>query len=377
MLEVDIEKRLEDFTLRVAFAVDREVLVLFGPSGAGKTMTLSCIAGLARPDRGLIRLDGRLLFESDGQHRYEVPLHKRRIGYVFQSYALFPHMTVAQNLSYGTRGQRDVRAHMEAMLTRLHLGGLADRYPHQLSGGQQQRVALGRALMIEPALLLLDEPFAALDGAVRESLQTDVASLQRELMLSVVYITHNLMDAFALGDRLAVIQAGQLQQVGPIQEVFYHPNSPTVAQITGVRNVLEGTVRSVSAEGTIIDWQGHSILARPAPLPPGEHVTFYIRPEDVKLLYPDRPLASSVQHNRFAGRVLRVTPAGTWVTVHLAVETGNYPADEGEVTLESHLPMRAYRDLGLDKGATVAFSLLRDGITILPRDPEAHRGAAR
>jgi molybdate transport system ATP-binding protein len=255
---------------------------------------------------------------------------------------------------------------MGAMLARLHLDGLADRFPHQLSGGQQQRVALGRALMIEPALLLLDEPFAALDGAVRESLQADVADLQRELGLSIGYITHNLMDAFALGDRLAVIQAGQLQQVGPIQEVFQHPNSRTVAEITGVRNLLEGIVRSASAEGLVIDWRGHTILAPPAPRAPGENVTFYVRPEDVKLLYPDRPLAPAVQHNRLTGRVLRVMPAGAWVTVRLGVTA--LSSFDTEVTLESHLPMRAYRALGLEVGATVALSLRRDGITLLPSE---------
>ncbi len=366
MLEVDIEKQLEDFALRVAFQVEREVLVLFGPSGAGKSVTFSCIAGLARPDKGLIRLDGRVLFESDGRHRREVPLHQRRIGYVFQNYALFPHMTVAQNLTYGKRGRRDARTRMQAMLARLHLDGLADRFPHQLSGGQQQRVALGRALMIEPALLLLDEPFAALDGAVRESLQADVADLQRELGLSIGYITHNLMDAFVLGDRLAVIQAGRLQQVGPIQEVFQHPNSRTVAEITGVRNLLEGNVRSASAEGLVIDWRGHTILAPPAPRTPGENVTFYVRPEDVKLLYPDRPLAPAVQHNRLTGQVLRVMPAGAWVTVRLGVTA--LSSSDTEVTLESHLPMRAYRDLGLEVGATVALSLRRDGITLLPSE---------
>lgn len=368
MLKVDIEKRLEDFTLRVAFQVDREVLVLFGPSGAGKSLTLSCITGLDRPDRGLIHLDGRVLFESDGRHRREVPLHQRRIGYVFQSYALFPHMTVFQNLAYGIRDRRDAQARVEAMLARLHLDGLANRYPHQLSGGQQQRVALGRALMVKPALLLLDEPFAALDGAVRESLQTDVADLQRELGLSVIYITHNLMDAFALGDRLAVIQAGCLQQVGPIQEVFHHPNSRTVAEITGVRNLLEGKVQSASTEGLSIAWRGHTILAPPFPRAPGEHVAFYIRPEDVKLLYPDRPLASTVQHNRFMGRVLRAMPAGAWVTVRLGLETKHPQRGGDEIRLESRLPMRAYHALGLEVGANVAFSLRRDGIMLLPRD---------
>jgi molybdate transport system ATP-binding protein len=367
MLEVDIQKQLEDFTLQVAFQVDGQVLVLFGPSGAGKSITLSCIMGLARPDWGLVRLDGRVLFENDGRHRREVPLHQRRIGYVFQDYALFPHMTVAQNLAYGIRGQRDAQPQVQAMLARLHLNGLDHRYPHQLSGGQQQRVALGRALMIKPALLLLDEPFAAVDGAVRESLQSDVADLQRELGLSVIYITHNLMDAFALGDRLAVIQAGRLQQVGPIQEVFHHPTNRTVAEITGVRNLLEGKVESASTEGLLITWQGRTILAPPSPRSPGEQVTFYIRPEDVKLLYPDRPLASTVQHNRFVGRVLRTTPAGTWVTVHLGVETKLSQSDS-QTGLESRLPMRAYRDLGLEVGATVAFSLRHEGIMLLPQD---------
>ncbi len=174
------------------------------------------------------------------------------------------------------------------------------------------------------------------------------------------------MDAFNLGDRLAVIQAGQLHQVGPIQEVFQHPNSRTVAEITGVRNVLEGKVDSASAEGLVIDWQGHTILAPPAPRAAGENVTFYVRPEDVKLLYPDRPLAPAVQHNLFTGRVLRAMPAGTWVTVCLGVASA--PVSDAEVTLESHLPMRAYRALGLEVGATVAFSLRREGITLLPSE---------
>lgn len=251
------------------------------------------------------------------------------------------------------------------MLARLHLIGLADRYPRHLSGGQQQRVALGRALMIEPELLLLDEPFAALDGAVRESLQADLAGLQRELGISVIYITHNLMDAFALGDRLAVIQAGRLQQVGPIQEVFHHPNNRTVAEITGVRNLLEGTVRATSAEGLVISWEGYTILAPPAPCAPGEFITFYIRPEDVKLLYPDRPLASVLKDNRFVGRVLRVLPSGTSVTVRLAIEADD--RDGGEiVSLESRLPVRAYRALGLDVGSRVSLSLRRDAIRLLP-----------
>jgi molybdate transport system ATP-binding protein len=220
-------------------------------------------------------------------------------------------------------------------------------------------VALGRALMIDPALLLLDEPFAALDGAVRETLQADLTAVQTEMKLSVVYVTHNLADAFALGDRLAVIQAGHLEQVGPIHEVFQHPSSRAVAEITGVRNLLEGIVRSSGPDGLAIAWEGCTILAPPAPRLPGECVAFYIRPEDVKLLYPDRPLAPSLRANRLAGRVLNIAPAGEVVTVRLAVEGG-------DAALESRLPLRAYRALALEVGAPVAFSLRREGIMLLP-----------
>ena len=360
MLKVDIEKHLRDFTLRVAFAAKPEILVLFGPSGVGKSMTLNCIAGLAHPDRGLIQLGERVFFKSDGRRRQEVPLHHRRVGYVFQQYALFPHMTVARNLAYGIQGRPDALARVDTMLTRLRLTGLANRYPHQLSGGQQQRVALGRALMIEPGLLLLDEPFAALDQGMRENLQTDLLDLQRELGLTVIYITHNLMDAFAIGDSLAVMQSGRLEQIGPIREVFHRPNSRSVAEILGVRNLLEGVVQSANAKGLVIDWEGHPILAPPLARAPGERITFYIRPEDVKILYPDRPLASTVQHNCFSGQVRQALAAGSAVTVRLGLE--NTP-----IELESRLPVRVYHSLGLEVGKSLTFSMRRDCIMLLPR----------
>jgi spermidine/putrescine transport system ATP-binding protein len=342
-----------------------EFFSLLGPSGCGKTTTLRVIGGFEHIDTGDVYIDGRAMGRT--------PPNRRATNMVFQRLALFPHYSVYDNVAFGLRMQRlpdgDVRRRVGDVLELVQLTGLDHRRITEISGGQQQRVALGRALMIEPPLLLLDEPFAALDGAVRESLQADVAGLQRELGVSVVYITHNLMDAFALGDRLAVIQAGCLQQVGPIQEVFYHPNSRTVAQITGVRNLLEGEVRSSSPEGLVIAWKGHTILAPPSSRLPGEHIAFYIRPEDVKLLYPDRPLASAVQHNRFMGRVLRILPSGSWVDVRLGLDEEGCQRDE-ETGIESRLPMRAYLALGLEVGAGVAFSLRRDGIMLLPRDRE-------
>jgi molybdate transport system ATP-binding protein len=270
-------------------------------------------------------------------------------------------LTVTQNLAYGIQRQPDGPAQVEAMLARLRLAGLAHRYPHQLSGGQQQRVALGRALMIKPTLLLLDEPFAALDQGMRENLQTDLVDLQRELGLAIIYITHNLMDAFAIGDCLAVMQAGRLEQVGPIRQVFYRPNSRTVAEIIGVRNLLEGVVQSTSSEGLVINWEGYPLLASRTSHSPGEQITFYIRPEDVKILYPNRPLASTVQHNRFTGRVLYTISGGASVTVRLGVE-------DKPIELESRLPLRVYQSLELEVGSTLTFSLRHDCIMLLPRN---------
>jgi len=373
MLDLAIERRQGDFKLEVAFQMGAEILVLFGPSGAGKSLTLQCIAGLATPDRGFIRLDGVTLFESDGVHvRRNVPIRLRRVGYVFQDYALFPHMTVRQNVAYPVQRSRGagsdlytpgptVGRQVEAMLERMHLAGLGDRYPDQLSGGQQQRVAIARALMARPRLLLLDEPFSALDMGVRERLQNDLVNIQRELGLPVVYVTHQLEHAFAVGTRLAVIENGRLAQIGTMQEVFHHPNNRAVAQITGVKNILEGRVLEATAEALWVDWCGTALQAPPQPHRPGEPVTLYIRPEDVKVLYPDRPLAAAVRHNVIRGRVVRMVPQGATCALVIEVEVGG---KRGE--LEARFPSRAYQELGLEAGREVTISLRREALIVLP-----------
>ena len=216
---------------------------------------------------------------------------------VFQGYALFPHLTVAQNLAYGLRYHKGPKKRVADMLKRLQLENLEERYPHQLSGGQQQRVALGRALILQPQLLLLDEPFAALDRGVREHLQEDIANLQRELKLSIIYVTHNLEDAFALGDKLAVLQAGRLRQIGPIKEVFNRPNSRSVAEITGVKNIWRAKVVKSSVAGLQLQWGQHLVDLPPDNYTVGQDVIFYIRPEDVKIIRPDKPLTDIIRYN--------------------------------------------------------------------------------
>jgi len=358
MLKVDIVKTLSEFDLHVAFDIGREILVLFGPSGAGKSLTLNCVAGLVRPDSGLIELREQTLYRSPSHH---VSLHKRGIGVVFQGYALFPHLTVAQNLAYGLRYSRKNGGSVPDMLRRLDLETLAKRYPHQLSGGQQQRVALGRALIIQPQLLLLDEPFAALDKGIREQLQRDVAALQQELGLTVIYVTHNLEDAFALGDKLAVMQAGKICQIGPIKEVFSRPKNRSVAKITGVKNIWEGEVLESTIAGLHLRWGRHIIELPPANYRVGQRIIFYIRPEDVKLIRPDKPLTDVVRYNLIEGVIENIVDRG----VAISMTVFNPGAPEA---IHVRFPPRSYQDLGLRAGHSVTLSLIRNAITLLPAE---------
>lgn len=233
-LAVTIQKRLSAFDLNVQLEVGAEILVLFGPSGAGKTQTLDAIAGLMTPDSGEITLDERTLFRRlGGQPLINLPARQRRVGYVFQSYALFPHLTALENVAYSLWRRPDARERALALLDRMGLAQLAERYPRQLSGGQQQRVAIARALAMEGQALLMDEPFSALDNPTRKLLHRDLLALQRETKLIVIYVTHNLDDAIAVGDRLAVMREGRIEQVGPLKETLSCPANQTVAELFG------------------------------------------------------------------------------------------------------------------------------------------------
>jgi len=209
VLEVRAARRLPEFTLEVDFQVRDEVLVLFGPSGAGKTMTLRLVAGLERPDAGEIRLGGRVLVSREA--RVWVPPRERRCGLVFQDSALFPHLTVAGNVLFGARSA-DARARLPRLLESFHLTHLAARYPSELSGGETQRVALARALMAEPEALLLDEPFSSLDEDARRIAQDEVLAAHGEWRIPFVFVTHDRAEAERMGDRILFLRDGK--QVG-------------------------------------------------------------------------------------------------------------------------------------------------------------------
>ena len=217
---------------------DGEFVSLLGPSGSGKTTILRLIAGFERPDAGQIRLAG-IPIDS-------IPAHRRGIGMVFQHYALFPHMTVSGNVAFGLRmqrlGQAEIQQRVSDVLEMVRLTGLERRYPRQLSGGQQQRVALARAIVTQPRLLLLDEPLSALDRQLRAQTQAELRSLQKELNLTTLYVTHDQEEALSLSDRVAVIHNGRLQQLATPQQIYECPANPFVADFIGVANILDGTI---------------------------------------------------------------------------------------------------------------------------------------
>ncbi len=212
MLEVKIAKKLWHFTLDINFQIDKQIMVLWGPSGAGKTTILQCLAGLQKPTSGTIKLGHRALFSSE--EKISVPARFRNIGYLFQDYALFPHMTVRNNVLYGLKEKKQTGSNIDPveLLDSFGVGHLIDRYPNQLSGGEKQRVALARALFVEPQLLLLDEPFSALDKNTRITLRQEIKNLHRRWGIPFVMVSHDEEDADYLGDVIISIDKGRVKE---------------------------------------------------------------------------------------------------------------------------------------------------------------------
>lgn len=234
-LYVDIDKTLGAFRLKVQFEAGNDVLALLGASGCGKSMTLKCIAGIETPDRGRILLDGVTLFDSD-RHINLAP-QKRRVGYLFQQYALFPNMTVWQNIACGVREKANEKARIAEMISTMHLDGMEKKKPAQLSGGQQQRVALARILINQPELLLLDEPFSALDSHLRFQLESELRSAIGRFGKTVLLVSHNRDEAFRLSDHIAIMNNGGIETIGSKKAVFANPETVNGAILTGCKNV--------------------------------------------------------------------------------------------------------------------------------------------
>lgn len=266
-LDLHIEKVLADFELDVTLRISEGPLAVLGASGAGKSMLLRCIAGLEKPDRGRIVLNDRILFDSE--KRIVVPARERRVGMLFQNYALFPHRTVRENLAFGIDGEASAARDQKvaALVDRLHLGGLESRYPRKLSGGEQQRVALARALAPEPEALLLDEPLAALDTHLRSQVELELQNTFAEYRRPTLLVTHNMEEAYRLGEQLLVLARGKVAAFGAKEEIFRRPPTAEVARLTGCKNISR--VR-MNPGGSIdaLDWGCRVNVAQAIAKPP-------------------------------------------------------------------------------------------------------------
>lgn len=261
---------------------DGEFVTLLGPSGCGKTTLLRMLGGFDQPDAGDIRFAGGSLLD--------LPIHQRPINTVFQSYALFPHMNVFDNVAYGLRMEKcpksEIQQRVKDVLQMVALADFADRKPHQLSGGQQQRVAIARAVIKRPRLLLLDEPLSALDFKLRKQMQIELKRLQRELGITFVFVTHDQDEALSMSDRVVVMNQGDILQVGTPRQVYETPANLFVARFVGESNCFSGTVSTVAPDGILdIDIEGRTTRVRSNhhAYQPGQHVTIVLRPEDMRI----------------------------------------------------------------------------------------------
>ena len=262
-LTVRIKKSLGSFTLDVDFEAENGITCLLGASGCGKSMTLKCIAGIEKPDEGYIELDGRVLFDS--QRHINLPPQKRSVGYLFQNYALFPNMTVRQNILCGLHREKDRDAREAAlhdMLRMMQLEGLERHKPSQLSGGQQQRAALARILVSEPKLLLLDEPFSALDGHLRDAIKIELRDLLRQFGREVLMVTHNRDEAYNMSEKIAVMDGGRILAMKPTKQLFADPGSVPAALLTGCKNIAPAR-RTGEYEVEVPSWGIRLKTARP------------------------------------------------------------------------------------------------------------------
>ena len=303
---------------------DGELFTLLGPSGCGKTTLLRLLAGFYQPDAGEIYFGARKV---SGLAPYE-----RNIGMVFQNYALWPHMTVAGNVSYGLRLRKLATAEVERRvregLAKVNLGGLESRYPGQLSGGQQQRVALARALVLNPDILLLDEPLSNLDAKIRVQVRAEIRKLQQELGITTIYVTHDQEEALSLSDRVAVMKDGHVLQVGVPRELYERPRTRFVADFVGTNNLVPGRVRERRGERLFVETELGRLEAIPhAAAAIADRCVLAIRPENVAI--QPSGVATPNGGNSVAGRVAFSSYLGN--TLRYDVETGPGPVLKADV----------------------------------------------
>jgi iron(III) transport system ATP-binding protein len=344
----------------VSFKVgEGELFTLLGPSGCGKTTTLRSIAGLEQPDSGHIAVAEHVLFSSrPGEKTVNVPANSRGLGMVFQSYAIWPHMTVFNNVAFPLQvmkraerpGKREISERVMRVLETMELSNFADRQATKLSGGQQQRLALARALVIEPSLLLLDEPLSNLDAKLRESLRYELKRLQRELNITSVYVTHDQIEALALSTNIAVMSDGNIVQLGRPRDIYQNPSNKFVAEFIGTSNFISGVVSKHEGERYTVETNdGRLLLDSAADMPDGTDVVVSVRPESLELSEEPRPGAP----NQWSGSVL--TRAFLGDSVDHVVGVGKH-----------ELRVRCNPSISISPGTDVYLQMPPDRLSLVP-----------
>jgi len=363
MIEIRVEKNLGNFSLNVSLTLRKGITVFFGPSGSGKTLTLHTVAGLVEPDSGVVRVNGEVYF--DKKRGVNLPIHRRRIGYVFQESSLFPHMTVFDNIAYGISGLSPggKKERVRLMIERMRLSGLENNFPHQISGGQKQRTALARALAASPLLLLLDEPFASLDNPVREKLRLDLLTIGREEHIPLIFVTHDVEEAFVLAEELVVLNDGRVEQTGNKEDIFYRPQTHKVAKFFGSRNIFLGKITDIRPGEKIMTlWVNEKGLQISLPYRKGtavgDPVRFCIRPEEIMILKEGRPIKKSLQGNIFTGKIVRIIEKGSEHTLFFKQSQDDY---DFEISISN----LAYRSLQLKEGQGVSVAFKWESIWVL------------
>ena len=335
-------KALDDLSLGIE---QGEFVALLGPSGCGKTTLLRTIAGFIRPDNGNVYIHNKLV--------NRVPPYEREIGFVFQNYALFPHKTVGDNVAFGLRMRKlpkdEIKIRVQEAFRLLKLEEFESRFPFQLSGGQQQRVALARAIVINPRVLLLDEPLGALDKKLREEMQIELKNLQKSLAITTIFVTHDQEEALTMADRIAVISGGRIEQVGSPKEVYERPKKKFVSSFIGTSNFMRATFLGMDNSRSLFeDSSGMRIVANPLSLEEGKAYEISVRPEKISILrYEDGGETLKRKENVIMGHITNLVYLGT--VTHIYVET------------DAKIPIIVYRqNLGMEN---VEFSI-RDNVVL-------------
>jgi iron(III) transport system ATP-binding protein len=340
-------KAVDDLSLEVK---EGELLTLLGPSGCGKTTVLRCVSGFVRPDDGQIYLGERKITE--------IPTEKRRIGLVFQNYALWPHMTVFDNLAFGLQIKRltkdVIKQKVERSLALVQLGGLEDRFPRQLSGGQQQRVALARALVLEPDILLLDEPLSNLDALLREQMRFEIAQIHKHSGITTIYVTHDQTEAMVISDRIAVMEKGRIMQLGNPLEIYSKPANKFVAGFMGTTNFLHGKIAKIDMDYAVVTTEdGLAITGRGHNIEKGAEVDVAIRPESIKFLSPSEGTDRGNEPNVIEVEVARASYVGELIDYQLKIKNHLIRA-KGEVRTARSVGARIHIKLDPDQLAVLS-----------------------